>query len=617
MRKLSSLNTLCVAGLCAISSVLPVSVSAGGQIDQLIIRYHDDVQARMAKSSKASDPQFMARMAEHYVAKATGLQVSYKRAMSAKTGAHVLRLPYAMDVEQARMYAGQLMENQPDIDYAEPDYRRYPMRTMPNDPQVNRQWHLMSPADFAGAANVVNAWDLTKGSADIVVAVLDEGMTNHVDLQSNLVGGSAAKSGYDMVGDDPAGDGDGRDSDPSNPGASVSSNEDSAWHGTVVGGLIAARPDNNKFVAGVGWNTRLAAVRILSESGGYLSDQVDGMLWAGGEKVPGVPNNKNPALILNMSIGTDSFETCSRTEQNAVDVLTKKGVSIVVAAGNENRNVEDSAPANCTGVISVSGVTKEGARAPFANYGELNDIAAPASDIFSTFNTGKRAPGSDTAKADSGTSQSAPQVAGVLALMLAANDKLLDENIVPKAELTQFLEKKLKQSARPFPEGAGDSDDPKGCNPDSEKSCVCTTATCGAGLLDALRAVKSVSTAPEARTGSNRNVDAQTVITLDGSSSTDDAYGGRITAYQWQQVSGPDVILSGADKAKATFTAPGAKKRSDTQLVFELTVTDDVGLKDSKQVVITVPDKGGGGNFPVSLLFLLGIAGLYRLKHSV
>lgn len=635
MDMLNSLKAWCVTVLLVTVSVVAIPAGAGTeQIDQLIIHYHDDARARMSKSGLPADPQLMARTAERYVSEATGLQVRYKRAMATKTGAHVVRLPYAMDVEQARMYAGQLVANQPDIDYAEPDYRRYPLSTVPNDLQLNKQWHLMSPAEFAGAANVFNAWDLTKGSADIVVAVLDTGITNHEDLRPNLVGGSAAKSGYDMVSNDPAGDGDGRDADPSDPGVAATSKpcipetdeepvppgeeppveENTCWHGTYVSGLIAARPDNGKFVAGIGWNTRLSAVRILSESEGRLSDQVDGMLWAGGEKVPGIPDNKNPAVVLNLSIGTDNFETCSRTEQNAINILKKKGVSVVVAAGNENRNVEGSAPANCNGVISVTGVMKDGARTPFANYGELNDIAAPAEMIVSTSNDGKRKPADDSTAIGSGTSQAAPQVVGVLALMLAANDKLLDESVIAKADLVDMLEAKLKQSARPFPANIRGSDNPRGCNLNQKEPCVCTTATCGAGLLDAHRAVKAVSTVPQAKAGNNRNAAAKTQVTLDGSNSSDDEYGGKIASFQWEQVSGPQVVLTNADKAKATFTAPEAKQ-SGTQLVFELVVTDDTGLQAKQQVVITVPGKGGGGSLP--LLMLAGLLGLLSFKNKL
>nr|CAA6830334.1 MAG: Unknown protein [uncultured Thiotrichaceae bacterium] len=628
MNRSRTFKILYVTGLLVAGSVSALSAHAAGeQIDQLIIHYHHDVQARMNRST---DPQLMARTAEKNVTEATGLQVSYKRSMAKITGAHVLRLPYAMDVEQAKMYASQLVQNEPDIDYAEPDYRRYLFSTTPNDEKLGGQWHLKSPDEFAGAANVFNAWDITKGSADIVVAILDAGITNHIDLQPNLVGGSAEKSGYDMVPDDaagvyPSGDGDGRDSDPSDPGIADSSapcvapesgadNDSRCWHGTHIAGLIAARPDNGKFVAGVGWNTRLSVVRVFSEKSGYVSDQVDGMAWAAGETVAGVPENKNPARVINLSAGSDGYD-CSITEQNAIDDLRGKGVSIVVAAGNKNHNVSGSAPANCDGVISVTGVMKDGARTPFANYGVLNDIAAPAKSIVSTLDSGERQPVGDSIGAISGTSQAAPQVSGVLALMLAANNALLDESVIPASKLADLLENKLKRAARPFPDNAGYSNDPKGCNENQEHSCVCSTETCGAGLLDAMQAVKSVSTAPTARTGDSRDIPAETLTTLDGSGSSDDTFGGKVVSYQWEQVSGPDVVLTDADKAKATFTAPSAGS-SNTQLAFELKVTDDVGLQDSKQVILAVPKRsGGGGTLPLSVL--LGLLGLFGLRRLV
>lgn len=617
MHGADSAGKLWFAGLLLVC-LLPAiwaGTAAADEVDQLIIRYQHDVRARMS----TADPQLMARMAERSVTEATGLQVSYRRAMAAKTSAHVLRLPYVMSVEQAQLYAQQIMQQQPEIEYAEPDYWRYALRTVPDDLVFNQQWYLLAPADFPGAANVVNAWDLSKGSADIVVAVLDSGVTDHLDLRANLVGGAADKSGYDMVFDDPAGDGDGRDADPSDPGRAASAEpcvteadeESDCWHGTHVSGLIAARPDNGKFIAGVGWNTRLSMVRFMSGERGYLSDQVDAMMWAGGEKVAGVPDNDNPARILNLSVGSDGF-SCSRTEQNAVDTLINKGVSIVVAAGNKNHNVAQAAPANCDGVISVTGVMMDGARAPFANYGALNDIAAPAESIVSTSDLGEHKPAGDSTAAISGTSQAAPQVAAVLALMLAANDKLLDEHIIAAADLPGLLEDKLKRSARKFPATINGSAEPDGCNKDQATSCVCTTATCGAGLLDALQAVKAVSSAPVANTGGNRDVAAGEQVMLDGSGSTDDAYGGKITAYQWQQVSGTDVELSAANQSGALFTAPAAGSK-DTQLTFRLTVTDDVGLQDSATVVITVPGKGGGGG-SIPLSVLLGLGALLLLR---
>ncbi|MEZ5537445.1 MAG: S8 family serine peptidase [Thiolinea sp.] len=603
----AALAANCLAGANAAS--YPAAARTDNLIDQLIIHYQPDAQTRLARSS---DPEFMARLTEQTVTAATGLQVSYKRAMSAKIAAHVLRLPYAMSVDEAERYARQLVQQQPDIDYAEPDYRRYPQSTIPNDTNFNQQWHLMSPAEYAGASNVVNAWDLSKGSTDIVVAVLDSGGLDHPDLLPNLVGGSVAKSGYDMVDrEDISGDGDGRDSDPSNPGTDESSAVTSLWHGTHISGILAARPDNNKFGAGVAWQSKLLLVRILSEQGGYLSDQVDGMLWAAGEAVPGVPDNTHPARILNLSAGGQDFQDCSRTEQNAVNILRKMGVVIVVAAGNAGKSVAGSPPANCNGVIAVAGVMPDGARTPYTNYGELNDIAAPAEQIYSTSNSGLHQPQQHIFKAVSGTSQAAPQVAGTLALMLAANKKLLDKTVISQTVLPDLLEDKLKRSARSFPTDISGSADPDGCNINQEVACVCTTDNCGAGLLDAFQAVKAVSTPPQAVAGSDQMVAATADFTLDGSRSADDSYGGKIRHYQWQQVSGPDVALNNATAAKANFTAPAAAK-NDTQLVFRLTVTDDVGLQNSDEVVITVPGKGGGGSLPLSVLAAL--AGLLWLR---
>ena len=560
------------------------SVSAQeAMVDQLILKYRPDVQSRLLAT------EVQARAIQS-VLSSTGLQVRYKRAMSPAVGGHVLSLPYAMSLADAKAYAATVMVQHPELAYVEPDSRRYALRTTPVDEDIAKQWHLLSPEEHAGAANLVNAWDLTKGSAEVLVAVLDSGVTHHADLQANLVGGPAPKSGYDMVSDAlDANDGNGRDADPSDPGAAVGAAGDSAWHGTHVAGLVAAVPDNGKAVAGVGWNTQLLAVRILSDTGGSLSDQVDGMLWAAGESVPGVPANTRPAQVLNLSLGTDSFEDCSRTEQDAVNALRQRGVSVVVAGGNENRNVQGSAPANCTGVVSVTGVMRDGARTAFANYGGLNDIAAPAHQIYSTYNTGSRAPEQDSVHAEDGTSQAAPQVAGVLALMLAANPALRDPNKIAVASLPALLEDKLKKSARPFPTQINGSDDPRGCNADQEIPCVCNTNTCGAGLLDAQRAVQAVSTAPIAQAGADASTKFAATVTLDGSASHDDAFGGQVAHYAWKQTEGNPVVLTGTDTAKASFTAPDTAQT----LRFELTVTDDTGLAGRDEVVISVSATGG------------------------
>ncbi|MGB1254736.1 MAG: S8 family serine peptidase [Thiolinea sp.] len=608
--------------LFSIPGLIVASENTG--VDQLIVKYRTDMQMKMRMGSKT----FKAR-AEEAVSALTGNKVIYKRSMAKTTGAHVLKLPHNISVVQARAYAKQLAAQNPDIEYAEPDYRRYIQRTVPNDPELNQQWHLLAPEDFPGAANVVNAWDISKGSSDIVVAVLDEGMTDHEDLRPAFVGDSLAESGYDMVAEaNDSGDGDGRDSNPANPGASEGSNQTSVWHGTHVGGIIAAQPDNGKFIAGVGWNTSLSAVRILSAAGGYLSDQVDGMLWAAGENVPGVPDNPHPAHVLNMSVGSDVDWDCSRTEQNAINMIRARGVSVVVAAGNLNKDVKAYAPGNCEGVITVAGVMPDGARAPYSNYGELIDIAAPGDKIHSTINAGSHAPAADSSGTESGTSQAAPQVAGVIALMLAANEHLLDNAVIKRGDLVTLLEDKLKHSARAFPVAIDGSAEARGCNENQEIACVCTTETCGAGLLDAQRALKAVTTKPQISLGEDREVTAESTVTLDVSNSKDDSFGGKIVRYHWEQIGESEVALENADQAIATFVAPAAAEQ-DLVLRFKITVTDDVGLQGSRQIAITVPgngnsddsgeeggtsdDSGGGGSIPLSGLGVLMILLAFRL----
>lgn len=587
--------------------------SASPIVDQLILKYQPNYQLRLTEKA------LQARVVVQ-VTQSTGLPVRYKRAMSPATDAHVVKLPYAMPLQDAKLYARNVMQQHPDIAYVEPDTWRVPLAVQANDSEFAQQWYTQPPQQYAGAANFVNAWSVSKGSRDIVVAVLDSGITAHADLQANLVGGKTSLSGFDMVDDaELANDGDGRDADPSDPGVSNDAANNSDWHGTHIAGIVAATPDNEQAIAGTAWQTRLLNVRIMSDQGGYLSDQVDGMLWAAGESVPGVPENANPAHILNLSVGTDYFLECSNTEQQAIQRLRELGVAVVVAAGNENRNVEGSAPANCNGAITVTGVMRDGARAPFANYGTGNVLAAPADTIYSTYNTGVRAPEADSVFAKSGTSQAAPQVASTLALMLAANERLLDDSVLLQAERVDFLAERLQQTARAFPVDIDGADDIRACNLNQKIACVCSQDTCGAGLLDAAQAVRSVSTAPQVKVSAPQTVQSGQTVTLDGSASHDDeALGGSITTYAWTQVEGDTLNLQDADRVKAQFTAPD----SEQGLRFQLSVTDDSGLTASKEVAIQVKeptaqntDTGGGGSVSWLLLsLLLSLGGYCRLR---
>ena len=456
---------------------------------------------------------------------AVGVNLEFKRAMSG--GADVLTVKPSSNsfARQSNVDLNAIVDQlnkRADIEYAEIDAWIVPYAT-PNDTAYNTQWHYY---EAAGGMNLPAAWDTTTGSPSVTVAVLDTGYRPHADLAGNVVGQ------YDMISSTSVSvDGDGRDANAQDPGdyaaagdcGTGSSASDSSWHGTHVAGTIAAVSNNNSDVAGVAWNIGLVPVRVLGKCGGSLSDIADGIRWAAGLSVSGVPANPNPADVINMSLGSGSPATCTSTYQNAIDAAVNAGTTIVVAAGNDNSSA-GYPPANCNNVVSVAAVNRNGGRAYYSNYGSAVDVAAPGGDgcnpigegmptsladceggvwsdanmIQSTYNAGTTTPGADSIGALQGTSMATPHVAGLAALMYS---------VKPTATPAE-IESTMKSTARAFP---------------TVSSHQCTTANCGAGIVDSSAAVLAMNGTPPP-TGSNVLTNGVAKTGLSGATGTGTNY---------------------------------------------------------------------------------------------
>lgn len=388
----------------------------------------------------------------------------------------VFKLDSALEVSDVETLANGLKDD-PQVAFAEPDYIMQTMQA-PNDARYNEQWHYY---DTVAGINLPAAWDITTGSSSVVVAVIDSGVIYHRDLQDNLV------TGYDFISDSwMANDGNGRDSDPRDPGDAIQvaggcinmngivvppQPTNSSWHGTHVAGTIAAESNNSDGVSGVAWSSKVMPLRALGRCGGYFSDILDAMRWAAGLSVYGVPNNPTPAKVINMSLG-GSKSYCPSYLQSVINEVVNAGTTIVVAAGNDGRDASYSMPANCDNVITVGAIDRGADLSWYSNYGSKVDVVAPGGEtyyygegVLSTGNTGLTSPSQDTYVYYQGTSMATPHVAGVAALIYSTNP-----NIPPWR-----VEQIIKNNARAFTSGN------------------CTTALCGTGILDAGAAVLDAS----------------------------------------------------------------------------------------------------------------------------
>lgn len=386
-----------------------------------------------------------------------------------------------------------------------PDLSGKPTLITPNDPLFGLQWHYKSQGtddgQSVGGAGFVDFWtdQESQGSSEVVVAIVDTGLQlSHPDI----AGSANVVDGWDMVSDiDVANDGDGRDSNPDDPGdlcpeRNVFSN---TYHGTHVAGIVGAGSTNNADgIAGGAWNVKIVPVRALGKCGGKLSDINDGIRWAAGT-IPEFNElgeevwNENPADIINLSLGL--FKTCPASMQDAINAVTEQGVVVVAAAGNRGVPTEFFAPAGCQNVVTVAGGDARGHLAPYSNYGPEVDVLAPGGDltrdddrdgnpdgVLSTKtaeNCEDPLTGSSVATCfyayEQGTSMATPHVAAALALIKSKRPDIASDQLVAT----------LMSGISPIPENqcTGLCTQFPGALPTSEDDDICVRP-CGSGLLN-------------------------------------------------------------------------------------------------------------------------------------
>lgn len=454
----------------------PLRTSASAQTTSgFVVHFKDNSTSaqgvsRAARTSSAmwASSTSLREVVDH-AAKARGARVTASLARA--NDSMSVQVSKGLDEKSAKAFMSEI-ESNPEVASVEPvihmtineqtgkKVRTTAAASAPNDEYWNRQWGLNSEKGI----DAPGAWSTSTGSG-VTVAVIDSGITQHPDLAGKIL------PGYDFISDGRiAGDGDGRDNDPSDEGDWTLAGQcgprarDSSWHGSHVAGIIGASTNNGRGIAGAAPNSKVLPVRALGHCGGTDADIADAITWSSGGQVPGVPTNTHPAKVINMSLGGPS-SYCPTSYQRAIDNARSRGATIVVAAGNESMDASRSTPGNCRGVIVVGATGQTGAQSYFSNYGPTVDVSAPGGDdrtgdlILSTVNSGTKTPKSPAYGYMEGTSQATPHVAAIAALMLSTNPNLTPSQV----------ESILKQSVKPARCYSG----------------------CGTGIVDARKAVQT------------------------------------------------------------------------------------------------------------------------------
>ncbi|HRI04011.1 MAG TPA: S8 family serine peptidase [Pyrinomonadaceae bacterium] len=365
-----------------------------------------------------------------------------------------------LDNADAQTVANQYAAMSDKVAYAEVNYRiklddpiqkdlvkdgvyRETTAEMPNDPMFVDQWALHNFGQDGGTKradiDALEAWTTTKGSDEVVVAVLDSGVDfTHIDLKGNMWTRPANVPAYT---DDELGTF--NDINGYNGTDKISDPMDDNGHGTHCAGIIGAEGDNGEGITGINQKVKIMPLKFLGRGGmGTTEDAIEAINYAIDRKKNGVN-----IRIISASWGSTSK---SKALEDTIRAAGDAGILFIAAAGNDGSN-NDSRPHypsnyDLPNVISVAALDRNDKLAGFSNFGfKTVHIAAPGKDILSTWLGGAY-------REASGTSMATPYVSGVAALIVAAEPKItmekLRERLLSTADKIDMLDGKVATGGR-------------------------------------------------------------------------------------------------------------------------------------------------------------------------
>jgi hypothetical protein len=348
---------------------------------------------------------------------ALGAQV--KAAFQAVPDLQLVQLPQGMEVAEAvRQY-----RQNPDVLYAEPDYRVFPTDVTPNDPLFSLTWGLKNNGDQNGIAGAdikaPAAWQRSTGSRSVVIGLLDTGVDyTHPELAANIYR-NIPDCNSNSLDDDGNGWIDDCNGINVTPNGNWNDPIDYIGHGTHVAGTIGALGNNGAGVAGVSWQVSIIPCKFIDFDGGTTSGAIQCLDYLAWFKQHGVN-----IVASNNSWGNGLY---SQALRDAIQAQMQLGILFIAAAGNgdahgnsSNNDVNGAFPASydLPNVIAVAATDRRDDLAWFSNYGKHSvHLGAPGVSVLSTY-LGL------SYQELSGTSMATPHVTGSAALLAAYNPAL-------------------------------------------------------------------------------------------------------------------------------------------------------------------------------------------------